>query len=194
MQWRRRVSTGCRFGSKSSEGVSDIALGLIAGRGTPGSPRSPGSLGSPFPFLLSFPFPFGSVFCILFPFGFAFPLPLPFPLPSPFPFIFSFFSFSFSLSFCVYFAFLLLRGTPGPRGRGDLWDPRFPSFLSLFVFYYTLSCVFSALPLGGSEHVGLVFLDFDLLPCLSDWALVNLDVKLVALPGRAVQLHGEGRL
>ena len=42
--------------------------------------------------------------------------------------------------------------------------------------------------------MGLVFLDFDLLPCLSDWTLVSLDVKLVDLPGRAVRLHGEGDL
>ena len=50
----------------------------------------------------------------------------------------------------------------------DRWGPRFPSFLSLFVVYYTFTCVFSALPLGGSEQVGVAFLDFDLLPCLSD--------------------------
>ena len=42
--------------------------------------------------------------------------------------------------------------------------------------------------------MGLAFLDFDLLPCLSDWTLVNLDVKLVDLPRRAVRLHGEGDL
>ena len=43
--------------------------------------------------------------------------------------------------------------------------------------------------------MGLAFLDFDLLPCLSDWTLLNEpDVKLVDRPGRAVRLHGEGDL
>ena len=46
MQWRPPthcgcggggVSTGCHFGTKGSEGVSDIALGLSIGRGTPQS-------------------------------------------------------------------------------------------------------------------------------------------------------------
>ena len=75
MQWRRRVSTGCVFGSKSSEGVSDIALGLIAGRGTPGSPRSPGSLGSSSFFFFSLCFCFSCslfLFLLLFLFLFLF--------------------------------------------------------------------------------------------------------------------------
>ena len=43
--------------------------------------------------------------------------------------------------------------------------------------------------------MGLAFLDFDLLPCLSDWTLANEpDVKLVDRPGRAVRLYGEDDL
>ena len=41
MQWRRRVSTGCGLGSKSSEGVSDIAPESCIGRGAPGVPEVP---------------------------------------------------------------------------------------------------------------------------------------------------------
>ena len=108
------------------------------------------------------------------------------------------FAFSCSFPFLLPFPFILLfffpRGLRGPRGRRgprDRWDPRFPSFLSLYVFYYTFTCLFSALPRWDC----LAFLDFDLLPCLSDWTLVNEpDVKLVDRPGRAVQLQGEGDL
>ena len=91
--------------------------------------------------------------------------------------------------------------TLGAPGVPDVFEvfgiPKIPDFhlFCLFLSFTLLLLVFfSAPPLGGSEQVGLVFLDFDLLPCFSDWALVNLHVKLVDLPGRAVRLHGEGDL
>ena len=123
MQWRRRVSTGCGFGSKSSEGVSDIALGLIAGRGNPGSPTSPRSLRSRFPFLLSFSFfCFSSSSSASFSFAFSFSFPLVLPFPFPYGFVFLLLSSSFprspgslgssisffSISFCLLLYILYL--------------------------------------------------------------------------------------
>ena len=131
MQLRRRVSTGCRFGSKSFEGVCDIVLGLIAGRWARGSPgRGPRDPWAPrIPFLLSFPFPFASDFRVLFPFPFAFPLPfpiafpfafplpLPFPLPFPFPFLFF---FLFLFLFLILLCFLCFSSFPAnPRSSGS---------------------------------------------------------------------------